>query len=157
MHPRGRGSAGRAQPCQGWGRGFEPRCPLHVNTGRSEMAGLFTRSRKDMAKWPSGKAEACKAFTTGSNPVFASIECKGHPPGCPFFFRVGFARLILFADYLCDLRKRSNAVEAAVLVLVFAIDDDRANAHVRRSSAVGFQMVAHMDAVRCGDAHPLHG
>ncbi len=27
---RGRGSAGRAQPCQGWGRGFEPRRPLHL-------------------------------------------------------------------------------------------------------------------------------
>ena len=26
-----------------------------------------------MAGWPSGKAEACKAFTTGSNPVPASI------------------------------------------------------------------------------------
>ena len=25
-----------------------------------------------MAKWPSGKAEACKAFTPGSNPGFAS-------------------------------------------------------------------------------------
>ena len=25
----GHGSVGRAQPCQGWGRGFEPRCPLH--------------------------------------------------------------------------------------------------------------------------------
>ena len=24
------------------------------------------------AKWPSGKAEACKAFTPGSNPGFAS-------------------------------------------------------------------------------------
>src|SRR3954453_11613154 len=28
--PRGRGSAGRAQPCQGWGRGFESRRPLHT-------------------------------------------------------------------------------------------------------------------------------
>ena len=26
----GHGSVGRAQPCQGWGRGFEPRCPLHL-------------------------------------------------------------------------------------------------------------------------------
>ena len=29
------------------------------------------------AKWPSGKAEACKAFTPGSNPGFASSEFKG--------------------------------------------------------------------------------
>ena len=28
------------------------------------------------AKWPSGKAEACKAFTPGSNPGFASIWFK---------------------------------------------------------------------------------
>ena len=32
-----------------------------------------------MAKWPSGKAEACKAFTPGSNPGFASIDRKGRP------------------------------------------------------------------------------
>jgi hypothetical protein len=29
--PRGRGSAGRASPCQGEGRGFESRRPLHEN------------------------------------------------------------------------------------------------------------------------------
>ena len=29
------------------------------------------------AKWPSGKAEACKAFTPGSNPGFASRPPKG--------------------------------------------------------------------------------
>ena len=28
------------------------------------------------AKWPSGKAEACKAFTPGSNPGFASTKCS---------------------------------------------------------------------------------
>ena len=37
------------------------------------------------AKWPSGKAEACKAFTPGSNPGAASITLrKGRPAGCPF-------------------------------------------------------------------------
>ena len=34
------------------------------------MAGLFLQ----MATWPSGKAEACKAFTPGSNPGVASKE-----------------------------------------------------------------------------------
>ena len=29
----GHGSVGRAQPCQGWGRGFEPRCPLQQCSG----------------------------------------------------------------------------------------------------------------------------
>ena len=28
---RGNSSAGRAQPCQGWGRGFESRFPLQIN------------------------------------------------------------------------------------------------------------------------------
>ena len=37
-----------------------------------------------MARWPSGKAEACKAFIPGSNPGLASNELKGHPTGCPF-------------------------------------------------------------------------
>ena len=31
------------------------------------------------AKWPSGKAEACKAFTPGSNPGFASRQHPGAP------------------------------------------------------------------------------
>ena len=31
------------------------------------------------AAWPSGKAEACKAFTPGSNPGFASRQHPGAP------------------------------------------------------------------------------
>ena len=43
------------------------------------------------AKWPSGKAEACKAFTPGSNPGAASIALrKGHPAGCPFAIQAPF-------------------------------------------------------------------
>ncbi len=39
------------------------------------------------AKWPSGKAEACKAFTPGSNPGFASRIVKGiRASGCPFLY-----------------------------------------------------------------------
>ena len=37
------------------------------------------------AKWPSGKAEACKAFTPGSNPGFASRNRSGRPSGAPCF------------------------------------------------------------------------
>ena len=33
LNPRGRGSVGRASPCQGEGRGFESRRPLHVTHG----------------------------------------------------------------------------------------------------------------------------
>ena len=65
---RGSGSVGRAQPCQGWGRGFEPRLPLHAKSRAGFPVGSFTQ----MATWPSGKAGACKALTTGSNPVVAS-------------------------------------------------------------------------------------
>ena len=40
------------------------------------------------AKWPSGKAEACKAFTPGSNPGFASIALQtGALQGVRFVFR----------------------------------------------------------------------
>ena len=41
-----------------------------VNASRSneDLAGSF----RLMATWPSGKAEACKAFTPGSNPGVAS-------------------------------------------------------------------------------------
>ena len=39
-----------------------------------------------MARWPSGKAEACKAFIPGSNPGLASKRRRGHPTGCPLTF-----------------------------------------------------------------------
>ena len=42
------------------------------------------------AKWPSGKAEACKAFTPGSNPGFASRSPKGPSfPEGPFSLKGG--------------------------------------------------------------------
>jgi hypothetical protein len=34
LNPRGRGSVGRASPCQGEGRGFESRRPLHIVPGQ---------------------------------------------------------------------------------------------------------------------------
>ena len=46
-----------------------------------------------MAKWPSGKAEACKAFTPGSNPGFASRSPKGPSERrAPFRSRVPLQR-----------------------------------------------------------------
>ena len=38
---RGHGSVGRASPCQGEGRGFESRCPLHRLRDRPVNAGRF--------------------------------------------------------------------------------------------------------------------
>ena len=51
-----------------------------------ECAGAdFNRPFAYTAKWPSGKAEACKAFTPGSNPGAASIAVStGVPWGRPF-------------------------------------------------------------------------
>ena len=51
-----------------------------------ECAGAdFNRPFAYTAKWPSGKAEACKAFTPGSNPGAASIAIStGVPWGRPF-------------------------------------------------------------------------
>ena len=50
------------------------------------------------AAWPSGKAEACKAFTPGSNPGAASITLrKGRPAGCPFCYSSAFTAPASFA------------------------------------------------------------
>jgi hypothetical protein len=57
----GRGAVGSAQPCQGWGRGFESRRPL-------DGADASTPA----VEWPSGEATACKAVHTGSIPVSTS-------------------------------------------------------------------------------------
>ena len=48
----GSSSAGRAQPCQGWGREFESHFPLK-------------------AEWQNGDAMACKAINVGSIPTSA--------------------------------------------------------------------------------------
>ena len=47
----GHGSVGRAQPCQGWGRGFEPRCPLHCISGPF-LTVLFRRSGQVVRQRP---------------------------------------------------------------------------------------------------------
>jgi hypothetical protein len=54
-------AVGSAQPCQGWGRGFESRHPLDG-----------CRRINPAVEWPSGEATACKAVHTGSIPVSTS-------------------------------------------------------------------------------------
>jgi hypothetical protein len=49
-------------------------------------AGLVSAFFIALARWPSGKAEACKAFIPGSNPGLASKRRRGHPAGCPLSF-----------------------------------------------------------------------
>lgn len=70
---RGHGSVGRAPPCQGGGRGFEPRCPLHA------FFGPVLTGPSHMATWPSGKAWACKAPTPSSNLGVASSALHAAP------------------------------------------------------------------------------
>ena len=50
----GHGSAGRAPPCQGGGRGFEPRCPLHrllEPVASPDRPALVIEDGGDVAKW----------------------------------------------------------------------------------------------------------
>jgi hypothetical protein len=54
----GNSSVGRARPCQGRGREFESRFPLHP--------------LRAVARWQSGHAAACKAVYAGSIPTLAS-------------------------------------------------------------------------------------
>ena len=42
-HKRGSSSVGRAQPCQGWGREFEPRLPLQKQMKSAEMLTFILR------------------------------------------------------------------------------------------------------------------
>ena len=51
----------------------------------ASQSALLLKAR-NMATWPSGKAEACKAFITGSIPVVASIDSPSALLGR--FFRV---------------------------------------------------------------------
>ncbi|GEM_PF-2234320 len=73
----GRGSVGRASPCQGEGRGFESRRPLRDAALRGHLGAPFSHRQVRTAApvqdrlvgWPRGEATACKAVYTGSNPV----------------------------------------------------------------------------------------
>ena len=58
---RGSSSVGRAIPCQGIGREFEPRLPLQSNR-------VWFRTGT-VAGWQSGDAAACKAVNAGSIPA----------------------------------------------------------------------------------------
>ena len=51
----------------------------------ASQSALLLKAR-GMATWPSGKAEACKAFITGSIPVVASSKRKGPGNPGPCFF-----------------------------------------------------------------------
>src|SRR5690554_7804431 len=63
----GNSSVGRARPCQGRGREFESRFPLHIQLCcSSSTAAPFE------AGWQSGHAADCKSVNAGSIPTSAS-------------------------------------------------------------------------------------
>ena len=100
----GHGSVGRAQPCQGWGRGFEPRCPLQAQQPDYYGSRAFSypsqrlEPERERAFWGRGCGVVCRgcqlwAYHRGH---LAKPRCKGGPPhGC---------RKVLFA--LMDVRCR---------------------------------------------------
>ena len=61
---RGNSSVGRAQPCQGWGRGFESRFPLSGQAGNAGQVAVI------VAGWSSLVARrAHNPEVVGSNPT----------------------------------------------------------------------------------------
>jgi hypothetical protein len=117
---RGCGAVGSAQPCQGWGRGFESRHPL-------DGAEALTPA----VEWPSGEATACKAVHTGSIPVSTSEidpgaissagerfpdteEVTGSIPVSRTTFDVGQASYVMRA-YSYAQRRSTPAVAADVI------------------------------------------
>ncbi len=71
----GRSAVGSASPCQGEGRGFEPRRPLGEALSCAVRAsGVAPDKPSLLVEWPRGEATACKAVYTGSNPVSTSVE-----------------------------------------------------------------------------------
>ena len=66
---RGCSSAGRAQPCQGWGRGFESRRPLHRKASFAcQTFHLFING--GVPKWL--RERSAKPRCSGSSPLAAS-------------------------------------------------------------------------------------
>ncbi len=88
---RGSGSVGRAQPCQGWGRGFEPRLPLHrLNRAGLKTSALFLRPRRCNG-WRRGQAVRQRP----AKPL-SPVRFRSSPPTSPLpVFRTplrGFTR-----------------------------------------------------------------
>jgi hypothetical protein len=68
----GNSSVGRARPCQGRGREFESRFPLHSKITYTIKILLLKCNVVFPAGWQSGYAAACKAVDAGSIPTPAS-------------------------------------------------------------------------------------
>ena len=85
----GNSSVGRAQPCQGWGREFESRFPLHLFQPRSP--GFFLSGCRQPDPWLGGRvvmqrpAKPCTPVrfrpqppTNPLHPWYVSVKSPGH-------------------------------------------------------------------------------
>ena len=122
---RGRGSAGRASPCQGEGRGFESRRPLGASLAQSLWGEMFSGwsgrearqrtanpcTRVQIPSPPRAIGAAVARFpdteeVTGSNPVSPTSNAPSQRPVCDLATR--FWRLV-------RLTRRPNCRPCAVL------------------------------------------
>ena len=76
---RGLGAVGSAPPCQGGGRGFEPRSPLHANPGRFRSAFFIRRDGQVVRQRPAKPLSPVRIRV--SPPSSARAPAYG---GCPF-------------------------------------------------------------------------
>ena len=67
----GNSSVGRAQPCQGWGREFESRLPLHILNNTKDRRSLSSQAQ--VAELVDAHVSgACAARRAGSSPVLGT-------------------------------------------------------------------------------------
>ena len=70
----GNSSVGRAQPCQGWGRGSESRFPLDKIVTKESIEGIFLRTNAQVAELVDAHVSgACVERRAGSSPVLGTL------------------------------------------------------------------------------------
>ena len=108
---RGLSAVGSAPPCQGGGRGFEPRSPLHAFPGRCESAFFIWRSGQVVRHGPAKPLPPVRirasppekigtrscgclflawASLVSGAPILAPIATRGTPPATKCLRRAGF-------------------------------------------------------------------
>ena len=142
----GSGSVGRASPCQGEGRGFESRLPLHSSPVPMTTSGPAAPSS-------SGRTADFGSVSRGSNPRGAANLTDLIPGGArrtPATWRRGLTRgsakpLFIGSNPIVASTDRSNALGTARGVLLSA----------RRAARLWFRHAAHPLASSL--AHPCEG
>ena len=85
--PRGRGSVGRAPPCQGGGRGFESRRPLHseaISARRPIPSSQWRRASPDGGSTASNRHVRSRGVRVRCHVPGLSLEQRPSPdPLCP--------------------------------------------------------------------------